>query len=66
MKGLRTRDDRLHPGNYVLQVRVAAWFHYADPAEYEKKWGNEAYVWSENVTSEPMPFTVEKLWATGD
>jgi len=54
-----TKDD-LHPGNYVLQVRVAAWFYAADPAEWERKWGNEAYVWSGNITSEPMPFAVQK------
>lgn len=58
--GTKDTKDDLHPGNYVLQVRVAAWFYFADPAEWEQKWGNEAYLWSENVTSEPMAFTVEK------
>ena len=58
--GTRDTKDDLHPGTYVLQVRVAAWFYAADPAEWEQKWGNQAYLWSENVTSEPMPFTVEK------
>lgn len=58
--GTKDTKDDLHPGNYILQIRVAAWFYYADPAEYEKKWAAEAYVWSENVTSEPMAFTVEK------
>ena len=58
--GTKDTKDDLHPGNYILQVRVAAWFYYADPAEWEQKWGNQAYLWSENVTSEPMPFTVEK------
>jgi hypothetical protein len=58
--GTKDTRDNLHPGNYVLQVRVAAWFYFADPAEYEQKWGNEAYLWSENVTSEPMAFTIEK------
>ncbi|HXQ69708.1 MAG TPA: hypothetical protein VN844_04450 [Pyrinomonadaceae bacterium] len=58
--GTRDTKDDLHPGNYVLQVRVAAWFYFADPAEWEQKWGGEAYLWSENVTSEPMAFTVEK------
>lgn len=58
--GTKDTKDDLHSGNYVLQVRVAAWFYYADPAEWEQKWGNQAYLWSENVTSEPMPFTVDK------
>ena len=59
--GTKSSKSDLHPGNYVLQVRVAAWFYLADPADWEQKWGNQAYVWSENVTSEPMTFTVEKL-----
>lgn len=58
--GTKDTKDDLHPGNYVLVVRVAAWFYFADPAEWEQKWGNQAYLWSENVTSEPMSFTVEK------
>lgn len=58
--GTEDSKDYLHPGNYLLQVRVAAWFYFADPAEWEQKWGNQAYLWSENVTSEPMSFTVEK------
>lgn len=58
--GTKGTHDDLHPGTYVLQVRVAAWSYYADPAEWEQKWGGEAYLWSENVTSEPMAFTVEK------
>lgn len=58
--GTKDTKDDLHPGNYVLLVRVAAWFYFADPAEWEQKWGNQAYLWSENVTSEPMPFTIEK------
>jgi len=58
--GTKDTKDDLHPGNYVLLVRVAAWFYFADPAEWEEKWGNQAYLWSENVTSEPMPFTIEK------
>lgn len=58
--GTRDTKDDLHPGTYVLQVRVAAWFYASDPAEWEQKWGNQAYLWSENVTSVPMPFTVGK------
>lgn len=58
--GTKDTKDELRPGNYVLQVRVAAWFYFADPVEWERKWGAEAYLWSENVTSEPMPFIVEK------
>ena len=35
-----TKDkDELHPGSYVLQVRVAAWFYFAEPEEYQQKIG---------------------------
>jgi hypothetical protein len=59
--GTKDTEDNLHPGNYVMQVRVAAWFYFADPVEWEEKWGNEAYLWSENVTSEPMSLTIKEL-----
>ena len=54
-----TKDD-LHPGNYILQVRVAPWDYYADPKEYRDKWIDRGFLWFENVTSEPMPFSIEK------
>lgn len=58
--GTKDTKNDLRPGDYVLQVRVASWFYFADPSEWEQKWGNEGYLWSENVTSEPMPFTVAR------
>jgi hypothetical protein len=46
--------------NHVLQVKVSTWRYYADPKEYRDKWIGKGYLWFEVVTSEPMPFTIEK------
>ena len=54
-----TKED-LHPGNYILQVRVDTWRYYAEPKKYREKWINKGYLWSEIVTSETMPFRIEK------
>ena len=59
--GARDFKDDLRPGAYFLQVRVATWFYFADPNEYRELWRNEGYLWSENMTSEPMPFKIEKI-----
>jgi hypothetical protein len=58
--GTKDSEDSLHPGNHVLQVRVATWRYYADPKVYRDKWSNRGYLWFGNVTSLPMPFTIEK------
>jgi hypothetical protein len=56
--GTKDTEDDLHPGTYLLQVRVATWFYFVEAAEYQKRWRNQGYLWSENMTSEPMTFTV--------
>jgi len=58
--GTKDSNDFLHPGDHVLQVRVATWYYYADPKVYRDKWSDKGYLWSGNVTSVPMPFTIEK------
>lgn len=63
--GTRDTEDDLHAGQYILQVRVATLYQYTEPKEYREKWIDRRYLWSDNVTSEPMPFRVEKhptLW----
>lgn len=57
--GTSETDDDLRPGNYVLQVTVAAWRYYADAQQYRDKWRERGYLWSENVTSKPMPITIQ-------
>jgi len=50
----------LLPGNYFLQVEVATWTYIEDPSRFKKAWSDKAYLWSEGLTSQPMPFTVEQ------
>jgi hypothetical protein len=54
-----TTDD-LRSGDHVLQVRVATWYYYVDPATYREKWSSRGYVYSGNITSVPLPFTIKK------
>jgi hypothetical protein len=57
-----TKDTQefLHPGTYFLQLKVATWYYFVDAAPYRKKWRDEGYLWSQNITSVPMPLRVEK------
>jgi hypothetical protein len=58
--GTPDTEDALHAGNHVLQIRVATWYYYADPKFYRDKWRSRGYLYSGNVTSLPMPFTIEQ------
>jgi hypothetical protein len=58
--GTKDSRDDLHPGNYVLQIRVGTW-SYALPSEpYRKLWREKGFLWTKMTTSLPMPFTVVK------
>ena len=59
--GTKDTEDSLHPGRYFLQVKVATWFYFADVDEYREKWRDEGYLWSKNIMSVPMPFTVKQI-----
>jgi len=58
--GTKDSRDFLHPGNHILEVRVATWYYYAEPRIYRERWIDKGYLWFQNVTSLPMPFTVER------
>ena len=58
--GTKDNEDYLRPGNHFLQVRVATWYYFNEPGVYRERWGNRGYLWSQDVTSLPMQFTVEK------
>lgn len=60
--GTKDTEDFLHPGTRFLQLRVATWYYFADPNTYREKWRAEGYLWSQDVTSQPMPLRVEKSW----
>ena len=57
-RGNSKDDSGLAPGKYFIEVRVATWYYYADPKEYQQKWRSNGYLWSQNITSQPMLFTV--------
>jgi hypothetical protein len=59
--GTKDTEDYLHPGTHVLQLRVATWYYFVDPDIYREKWRDEGYLWSKDITSVPMPLTVEKV-----
>lgn len=53
-------EQYLRPGRYFLQVRVATWYYLSPPDAQAEKWRDKGYVWSRDVVSLPMPFTVDK------
>jgi hypothetical protein len=60
--GTKDTEEFLHPGTHFLQLRVATWYYFTDPAIYQNQWRDQGYVWSQNITSEPMSFKVEKFF----
>jgi hypothetical protein len=58
--GTKESQDFLRPGNHFLQVRVATWYYLHSPEEYRARWRDKGYLWSQTVTSLPMPFSVNK------
>jgi hypothetical protein len=51
---------RLRPGDYFLQIEVATWAYLDDARPFRQRWKDKGYLWSEGLTSEPMPFTIEQ------
>jgi hypothetical protein len=58
--GTTDTEEFLHPGTYLLQVKVATWYYFVDPEKYREQWSAEGYLWSRDITSVPMPLRVEK------
>lgn len=58
--GTRDTADYLRPGSYYLQLRVATWYYIANPEIYREKWRDDGYLWSQDITSQPMPLTIKK------
>lgn len=59
--GTKDTENFLRPGTRFLQVGVATWYYLADPDTYRQQWQDEGYLWSQNITSVPMPLKVEKI-----
>lgn len=49
----------LNAGTHYLQLKVATWTYFADPAPISRKWSDKGFLWSEGLSSPPIPFTVE-------
>jgi hypothetical protein len=47
-------------GDHVLQVRVATWYYLVNPAAYREQWSSRGDLYSSNITSVPLPFTIKK------
>lgn len=56
--GPKNPKEVLPGGEYFLQVRVATWYYFIEPNEYRERWASKGYLWSYNLTSEPMRFSV--------
>jgi len=59
-EGKHQSKDHLPPGNYFLQVDVATWTYFGDAKQLRVKWRDKGRLWSEGVTSQPMPFAVKQ------
>lgn len=57
--GPKNAKEFLSGGDYFLQVRVATWFYFAEPNVYRERWSTKGYLWSNNVTSQPMRFSAQ-------
>lgn len=58
---LNSTTEFLKPGQHVLQGVIETW--PGDEKQFErlsKKWASVGLLWSRNVRSEPMPFSVDK------
>lgn len=58
--GTKNSKGDLGAGSYFLRVRIATWYYWADPELYGERWRDKGYLWSKDITSDPMPFTVQK------
>ena len=56
----RKAERFLNEGIHFLQVDVGSWPYVADPTSFRRKWSDKGYLWFEGLTSDPMPFTIEK------
>ena len=58
--GTKDNEDLLRTGNHFLQVGVMTWYYLYPADTYREQWRDKGYLWSQNMTSMPMPFLVKK------
>lgn len=52
-------QSSLTPGSHVLQLSVWTWYYPPTMAEeYRERWNDKGVLWSDIITSKPMPFVV--------
>ena len=56
----RSAERFLGEGTHFIQVDVGTWPYIADPAGFRKKWRDQGYLWYQGLTSQAMPFTIDK------
>jgi hypothetical protein len=56
----RPAELLLREGTHLLQVDVGTWPYIAEPSPFRRDWRDKGYLWFEGLTSDPMPFTIEK------
>ena len=57
--GPKNPTEFLSGGSYFLQVRVATWYYFEEPNVYRERWSAKGYLWSNNMTSQPMRFSTQ-------
>jgi hypothetical protein len=58
--GTPRSKEYLRPGNYFLQIEIATWTYMDDAEQFRRTWKSNGVLWSEGLTSQPMPFVVEQ------
>ncbi len=58
---VRDRDEGRLPGKYFLQLKVITWHYHPDSIDQLRvQWRETGFLWTNDVTSEPMTFEVER------
>lgn len=58
---------RLRSGRHFLQVVVLTWYHpRTSNIEWREKWRQKGYLWSDSLSSDPMPFVVPNRLSVSD
>lgn len=54
-------SEALAPGNHFLQIAVLTWYYpNTSNVRWRERWRQKGYLWTDSITSLPMPFIVDK------
>jgi hypothetical protein len=51
-------EGTIPTGNHVLQVTFSTWDFQTEPKEIRKRWEPFGYLFYDNISTEPLPFTL--------